>query len=299
MNTAQIASTEPSILELAGSDAAVEADLIKRAQEGDGAAIEKLILSYQPWIYNIALRMLYRPEDAQDVTQEILLKVFTGIGSFRGESRFSTWLYRVAVREILNFKRRWAAAKPRYSFSYFAESLDSTPEIPDPRTVPLPLDILVEEAKLGCLTAMLLCLDGRQRLAFILGEVFGLSDTLGGEVMEVSPAAFRQLLTRARRDLYGFMEGKCGLVDSKNPCHCRRKMFGFIKLGHLDPSTRKFTTERRESVRRLACARAHELVKASHRLCAELYRDQPLVDVPSQAEITRKLLAGLSLDLPK
>lgn len=299
MTFAQIPLAEPAVSDLTDSAAASEAALVKRAQQGETAAIEELVLKYQPWIYNIALRMLYRPEDAQDVTQEILIKLFTRIDSFRGESRFSTWLYRVACREILNFRRTWPASEPRYSFSHFADALDSTPEIPDPRTVPMPLDLLLEEARLGCMNGMLLCLDGRQRLAFILGEVFGVSDTLGAGVMETTAANFRQLLTRARRDLYSFLQGKCGLIHEDNPCRCRRKMFGFIERGHLDPDTRRFTTERRQQIRRQAPARARELLEASHRLCARLYHEAPLPDVSAKAEITRKVLAGLSPDLHK
>lgn len=299
MKSDLIAIVDSSVSDLPDSTAASESALVRRAQQGEDAAIEELIQKYQPWIYNIALRMLYRPEDAQDVTQEILIKLFTRIDSFRGESRFSTWLYRVTCREILNFKRTWPASEPRYSFSYFADALDSTPEIPDPRTVPLPLDILLEEARLGCMNGMLLCLEGRQRLAFILGEVFGVSDAPGAEVMETTAANFRQLLARARRDLYGFLQGKCGLIREENPCRCQRKMFGFIERGHLDPTTRKFTNEHRQRIRHEAPARARELVEASQRLCARLYHEAPLLDVSAKAEITRKVLASLSPDLHK
>jgi hypothetical protein len=84
-------------------------------------------------------------------------------------------------------------------------------------------ELLVEEARIGCMTGMLLCLDRRQRLAFILGEDFGLTSEIGGEVMDVSADNFRQLPSRARRDLYQFTNEKCGLVNSANPCRCAKK----------------------------------------------------------------------------
>jgi len=80
---------------------------------------------------------------------------------------------------------------------------DETPdlELPDPRSIPVELPLVVEEARVGCMTAMLMCLDRRQRMVFILGEYFGVTSEVGGDVMEVSPEYFRQLLSRARRDL--------------------------------------------------------------------------------------------------
>src|SRR5213592_2006845 len=81
-------------------------DLVVRAQRGSCEALEALITRHQAWIYNIALRMLYWPHDAEDVTQEILIKVMTKLSTFEGRSRFRTWLYRLAVNHILNLKRR-------------------------------------------------------------------------------------------------------------------------------------------------------------------------------------------------
>lgn len=70
---------------------------------------------------------------------------------------------------------------------------------------------------------MLLCLDRKQRLIFTLGEIFGASDTIGSEVLEMTADNFRQCLVRARRDLYQFMHSQCGLVNANNPCRCPKK----------------------------------------------------------------------------
>lgn len=275
-------------------------DLVASAQAGDRQALEGLVVRHQPWIYNIAVRMLLWTDAAEDATQDILVKMITGLASFRGESKFSTWLYRIAVNHILNLKKKWTVAEAPYTYDYFSRDLDETPDLdlPDPRTLPVPVKLLVEEAKIGCMTAMLLCLDGRQRLAFTLGEVFGVSDKVGAEVMEITPANFRQILSRARRDLYSFMNGKCGLVNEASSCHCPRKTRGFLERGYLKPGKLEFAVGYRQKVREVAPNRAEELLTASERLCAELYQEHPFRDVPSQAEMVRKVLATIPLEPP-
>ena len=82
--------------------------LVARAQEGDRAALETVIASMRDRIYNLALRMLWHPADAEDATQEILVRLVTHLGSFRGESTFSTWAYRVASNYLLTTRKRRA-----------------------------------------------------------------------------------------------------------------------------------------------------------------------------------------------
>src|SRR6202007_3036897 len=129
------------------------------------------------------------------------------------------------------------------TFTEMDRGLDETPdlELPDPKSVPVELPLLVEEARIGCMTGMLICLDRRQRLAFILGEYFGVTSEVRGEVMEVSPDNFRQLLSRARRDLYQFMNEKCGLVNAANPCRCAKKTRSFMQAGYVEPERLVFT----------------------------------------------------------
>ncbi len=82
-----------------------DGDLAARARSGNRAALEALVQRHQRWIYNIALRMFHHPQDAEDATQEILLKAFTHLASFEGRSSFRTWLYRIVVNHVLNMKR--------------------------------------------------------------------------------------------------------------------------------------------------------------------------------------------------
>jgi DNA-directed RNA polymerase specialized sigma24 family protein len=79
--------------------------LVARAASGDREALHEVVQRHQPWIHNIAVRMLAHPQDAEDATQEILIKALTRLASFEGRSRFRTWLYRIVVNHVLNMKR--------------------------------------------------------------------------------------------------------------------------------------------------------------------------------------------------
>jgi len=257
-----------------------EEQLVAAAKAGHLSSLDLLLRRHQPWIFNLALRMVWRRDVAEDATQEILLKAVTHLGGFEGRSKFSTWLYRIAVNHLLNVRKSEMEAQST-TFSDLGRSLDgcADTDLPDESSLPIDHGLLVEEAKLGCITAMLMCLDRRQRLAFILGEIFGVSSEAGAEVMEVSAANFRQLLTRARHDLYQFMNEKCGLVNTLNPCRCSKKAGAFMRHGWLDPHRRQFTANRLAAVRDAAPDRLEEM-QAIERAHAEVYRSAPLVAPP-------------------
>jgi RNA polymerase sigma factor (sigma-70 family) len=80
-------------------------ELVRRIQNGDREALESLVRRHQDWIYNNGLRMVYLPEDAEDATQEILIKLLTKLSTFEGRSSFRTWLYRLVCNHVLNMKR--------------------------------------------------------------------------------------------------------------------------------------------------------------------------------------------------
>src|SRR5437773_1850276 len=233
----------------------VDAELVEQAKNSDRAALEKLVLRHQAWVYNIAVRMVFRPQDAEEVTQEVLVKVITKLSTFKGESTFRTWLYRIAANHVLNMKRR-SAETGVTTFADYGAAIDDTPDLdlPDPKSVPVDLPLLVEEAKNSCTMGMLLCLDRKQRLIFTLGEILGTSDAVGGEVLEMTADNFRQCLARARRDLHSFMNGQCGLVNQGNPCRCPKKTRGFVADGHGDPYRLLFVPQHLDGVRDVAPA---------------------------------------------
>jgi RNA polymerase sigma factor (sigma-70 family) len=264
--------------------------LVARAHSGDRAALEDLIQRHQRWIYNIAIRMLYHPQDAEDATQEILVKVLTRLSSFEDRSSFRTWLYRIVVNHVLNM-RRGRVEDPAISFRMYGDELDKTPDLdlPDPKGAPPDANLLVTEAMMACTSGMLLCLDREQRLSYILGAIFGVSDTVGAEVLEITPENFRQRLARARRDLRNFMNDKCGLVNQANPCRCAKKTRGFIRAGHVDPENLLFNRERICEVRE-AAAQAYVTIKNLDDECAEIFRRHPFYKPPDLAQMVRRLV---------
>jgi RNA polymerase sigma factor (sigma-70 family) len=225
---------------------AVDDRLVRRAADGDGAALEAVLRAVQDDLYRLALRMLWHPADAEDATQEILVRLATRLGSFRGEAAFGTWAYRVAVNHLLTTRRR-RAERAALSFEEFGVDLASgldrayaAPEVDEA--------LLEEEVKVGCTQAMLLCLDRGHRAAYILGEVFELPSAEAAWVLELEPAAYRKRLSRARDRVRSFMEGHCGLVRPENPCRCRRRIGTAIATGRVDPEGLLFA--RPDAVRR-------------------------------------------------
>ena len=264
--------------------------LVMRARSGDREALEHLIERHQGWIYNISVRMLYHPQDAEDATQEILLKVVTRLFSFEGRSSFRTWLYRVVFNHLLNVKRGREELKIT-TFSAYGDALDNTPdlELPDPTSESPDTNLLVTEVMLACTSGMLLCLDREQRLTYILGAIFGVSDAVGADVLEITTENFRQRLTRARRDLRNFINNKCGLINKANPCRCAKKTRGFIQEGYVDPHNLLFSGGRMSEVR-AAAPKAFEKIKTLDDKCAEIYRRQPFYNPPDLRPMLRKLI---------
>ncbi len=272
-------------------DESTDCELIEQSKNGSQSAVEKLILRHQAWIYNIALRMAFHPHDAEEVTQEVLIKAITRLSTFNGESKFRTWLYRITTNHVLNMKRRGGESE-RQTFSAYADAINGTPDLdlPDPKTVPVEVPLLVEEAKISCTIGMLLCLDRKQRLIFVLAEIFGVSDSVGSEILEMTPDNFRQSLARARRDLYQFMNNQCGLVNENNPCRCPKKTKGFIDAGHVDPRNMKFSPPRVIQIRTVATRTYGQFDDVLDQQYSALFRDHPFLEPKDQIHWFRKML---------
>src|SRR6201998_4764361 len=264
--------------------------LVLRARSGDRQALEDLVHRHQAWIYNIAVRMLHHPQDAEDATQESLIKVLTRLASFEGGSSFRTWLYRIVVNHVLNMKRG-RVEHASLDFAFYGAALANTPalELAYPKSASPDTDLLVTEAMMSCTSGMLLCLDREQRLTFILGAIFGVSDTVAAEGLEITPDNFRPRLARARRDLRNFMDDKCGLVNQANPCRCAKKTRGFIQAGYVDPANLLFVRERIGEVRE-GGPKVHEALTSLDEKYAEIFRGHPFYKAPDLAPMLRRLV---------
>lgn len=283
----------------------IDRGLVRAALQGSEQALDALVRRHQAFLHGVMLRMLWSPQDAEDVTQEVLIKIVTGLSSFRGGSAFRTWAYRIAVNHVLNW-RRGRAEKMVAGFDDFGRKIDEMPDLDLAVEVESQADrrLLAEETRVACLSGMLLCLDRPQRLTFILGEVFEVSDALGGEILGITRQNFRQRLARARRQLYAFMRGKCGLADPANPCRCARKTRAAIRAGIVDPTNVRFVASHVAGVERSAAERSRTLRRVVGAGYARLFRDRNRKNPPDVAAGLRSVLsdrrfrAALDLDEP-
>jgi RNA polymerase sigma factor (sigma-70 family) len=265
-------------------------ELARRAREGDQPALEALAAELKDDIYGLAMRMLSHPVDAEDATQEILIKIVTHLGQFRGESAFRTWAWSIASRHLLRFRKGIREAIVKFQMVE-AMIREGEGHVPDPRPEAEAL-LLAEEVKIGCTCAMLLSLDRDQRITYVLSEIFGLSGEEAAEILAIHPSTFRKRLQRARARLVSFMKANCGLVNPDQPCRCRRQIDVNLRHGTVDPAGLLFATHPTRQPPRLTPAQrlreANEIERA-----AAVFRSHPDYAAPDRVtEGIRSLLAS-------
>src|SRR5262245_27684524 len=202
--------------------------LVQAAREGDQRALEALVQSVSNDVYRLALRMTGSVADAEDATQEILIKVITRLHGFRAESSLRTWVFRIATNHLFD-RRKGRVEALDLTFDSFATDLM------DGLNTDAPSDdaMLTHEVKLGCTLAMLTCLERGDRAAYVLGEVFDVPAGEAAGMLSISMDAFRQRLSRATRKVEAFTRSYCGLVNASAPCHCSRRVARAMQLGRV------------------------------------------------------------------
>jgi RNA polymerase sigma factor (sigma-70 family) len=226
----------------------VQQTLVKKAIEGDKNALNDIISFHQPFIYHVAWKLCHDPIDAQDLTQEVLIKVITKLSLFNFKSKFRTWLYRIVVNEFLQAKRR----KGEQQFSDFDDYGKRLEQVPNPELSieeQIAYQELSKEMQIQCMSGMIMCLNREQRLIFILGASFGIDHNLGAEIFNISTQNFRIKLHRARKDLFNYMNNKCGLVNKNNPCRCPKKAKALKEIGVLDENQMTFNIKTQYKVK--------------------------------------------------
>ena len=215
-------------------------DLIQKATSGDKKALETVILSVQDLVFNLSLRMLGTFQDAEDSTQDILLKVVTHLISFKGESSFSTWVFRIASNHLKNYKKHMFAKFP-LSFEFYGDDIRNADikNVPD-LTQNVERSILAEELKFSCTNVMLQCLDAESRCIFILGTMFKLDSRIAGEILEITPEAYRQRLSRIRKKVGDFLKEYCGEYGG-GTCHCTDRVNYAVQNHRINPAHLDFT----------------------------------------------------------
>ena len=179
-------------------------ELVRRLQKGDDAAFEEFVSTYEKKIYTLALRQIGNAQDAQDITQEVFLRVYRNIGSFRAESRLSTWVYQITMNACIDATRRRARrveVTPMYTDE---DGEEQTPiELPDESYAPEKMfeqTSLREQIKEG-----LEHLSEEHRRILVLRDINGLSYTEIAEVLNLSEGTVKSRLFRARDRMCTFL----------------------------------------------------------------------------------------------
>ncbi len=217
--------------------------LIERATAGDREALEAVLTGVQDLVFNLSLRMLGTFPDAEDASQDILLKVMTHLSSFKGESAFTTWVFRVAVNHLKDYKKHMFAKFP-LSFEFYGDDIRNgrVGDVPD-LTQNVEKELLAEELKLSCTNVMLQCLDPESRCIFILGTMFQLDSRIAGDILNITPEAYRQRLSRIRKKMAGFLSEYCGEYGG-GPCRCTGRGNYAIQNHRIAPDRLDFTASK-------------------------------------------------------
>ena len=214
--------------------------LIDKATAGDKQSLEILITSIQDIVFNLSLRMLGTFADAEDATQDILLKVITHLSTFRRECAFTTWVFRIAANHLKNYKKHMFAHFP-LSFEFYGNDIEKAEleNLPN-LTQDVEKAILAEELKMSCTNVMLQCLDPESRCIFVLGTMFKVDSRIAGNILGITPEAYRQRFSRIRRKMSDFLSAYCGEYgDGK--CKCRNRINYAIQSHRLNPAHLDYT----------------------------------------------------------
>lgn len=266
--------------------------LIDAALNGSRESLEQIIYRHQAWIYNIALRMVFYPQEAEDITQEVLIKIITKLSTFRKESSFRTWVYRIVVNQVLNMKKSLGEKNHASNFEDYWNIIDNVPdnELPLQEHYDVEMRTIVNEVKVSCMSGMLLCLDREQRLIYILGAIFQVTDKVGAEIMDISRDNFRQKLSRARKQLFSFMHDKCGLMNRDNPCSCEKKTKVLVESGYVNPKKMLFNIKYVHTIESASGNKSNRFDELLDEKSQQLFRNTPFQEPPDFVLSLREML---------
>lgn len=185
--------------------------LVKKAQKGDTDAFGELVRLHENRIYSLCLRMMGNPEDAMDAAQDAFIKAWEKLGKFRGESAFSTWLYRLATNTCLDL----IAARGKTAAVSLSDEEGGTFDTPD--EAPTPQEALEQKERAAALKAAMDSLSDEARTMLILREGQGLSYEEIGNVLNLPPGTVKSRLFRAREKLREELLSKNGNIFENYP----------------------------------------------------------------------------------
>ena len=211
-----------------------EANLVERARGGDEVAFTELVEPLRRPLFAYVYRMVTLRQDAEDLLQEVLVRVLQSLPGFRGEARFKTWLFGIATHvcmDHLRSKKRWRAEAQLYG-QYETEAdeneiakLDSLLHSPD-------FVFEMREHIAFCFSCISRTLEPDEQASIMLREVLGFSNQESAAMLEVSEPVFRHRLSSARAKMIGSYEGLCQLINKTGVCWQCKGLQEFAGPGH-------------------------------------------------------------------
>ncbi|MBK8522152.1 MAG: RNA polymerase sigma factor [Chitinophagaceae bacterium] len=174
-------------------------ELITQLKLGDESAFTKLVDEYQDMVYNTALGIVQQADDADDITQEVFIQIYQSISSFKGDSKFSTWLYRITLSKALDHEKK-KKRKKRFGFVQSLFGADGE-EQSHPVEFNHPGVQMEKKEKANELFNALKQIPDKQRIAFTLHKLEGQSYQEVAEIMNTSLYAVESLMGRAKANL--------------------------------------------------------------------------------------------------
>jgi RNA polymerase sigma-70 factor (ECF subfamily) len=249
--------------------AGTDDELLAAARQGDAAALEALLVRYQPHLYRFGLRMCGNAEDAGDVAQESLMAMARSLRDFRGDSSISSWLYTIARRFCIR-KRRRSKFAPTREESIDAGEDSAARDLTDPAPTP---EQMVTNHELGSALARAIdALDPPQREVLVLRDVEGLSAPEVARVLGISVDAVKSRLHRARvavREMLSPVLGTPPVVTPRVPlCPDVLTLFSQHLEGDIEPAV--CATMEAHLTQCSRCREACESLKRTLAACRQL-----------------------------
>lgn len=189
-----------------------EKKIIEKVLGGDANAFEELVLKYEKTVYNLALRMVGDRDDAFDMTQEAFIKAYGSLSSFRGDSKFSVWIYRIATNVCLDFLRS-KSRKQQVSLTVSNDDdEDAQLDIPDPKADPE--QQLIKKISMQSVEEGLKTLPDKQRQILVMRELGGMSYAEIGKALSLEEGTVKSRIFRARKRLCTFLLDSGNIPDS-------------------------------------------------------------------------------------
>ncbi len=186
----------------------------------DAELFEQLYRDNQPKVYRLALSLAGNTHDAEDITQEAFFRAFRSYDTFRGESSFFTWIYRIALNvanDHLKYRSKLAYQTLTEDLGYSHEEVIDTNPANNPET-----ELLAYQVRIKCLHALTECLQANERKVFCLAVTLDLPHKQVAEILECSVGSVKTTLHRARKRWFGYMENMCQFIKKSNPCNCKQ-----------------------------------------------------------------------------